>query len=238
MRLSQIARTSTMTVLGFSIGAAVSAMPVQIVGSLTQVDSGLASTFAIGQPFSMTFDWVGPGPASELGSANVQLYQEAGQNMALQIGDVSISSAVIGYLLKDQFYGSIDQFDITTFQYGTPWTVNQLAATPAVPGLFPVYAGMEFQDWTGQALASPYLSSALPDLDAYQQRSFILTFAQSIMSGAAFGAQRVVGTVTAVSVVPEPSSYALALAALAIMGAVRLHRLGERRQLAKVLGSS
>jgi hypothetical protein len=205
----------------FASMATAQAVQVNVSGHLTKVDAYLRDTFSVGQAYSLSFDWAGPGPSTPIGMYG-SLYPSAGASFALQIGSYLITSDSVGYLLNAPPTGAPFTGDTYRFGAAQQWTSTiagtTLSGSYLVADRFPYWAGVELGDATGQALASSALYSPIPILPDYATRELVVRFASSVTPDAAFGVQGLTGSVDSVTAVPEPETYAMLLAGLGLLG--------------------
>ena len=200
------------------------AQTVVVTGTITT--SGEQTVLLAGQPYSITFDWVGPGadviPASDRG-----IYPDAGTSFVFKSGAYSITAPRVAYSLRDM-PGVPDAFYIKTALWLSsriPF-VTLTGSTPLPDDRFPYYVGVELGSDSETTLLSDVLIDPIPDTARYAHKQVTLGFAKVVTPDAAFDVVTVVGTIESISIVPEPSASRLLVVGLVIVAGAIARRRG------------
>jgi hypothetical protein len=202
------------------------AAPITVTGQITSVEYGISGSFSVGQQYTMTFDWVGPGPYVSQVGRDARVYPTAGVSFELSIGPYLINSSHMGYALTNQSLNDAFSFG-ATYIWTTATSGSPLFGSYLIGDLFPYVAMIELEDPTARALVSADLQGPLPFLPDYASRQLVVRFAEKVTPDVAFGVQSLYGTVDRIEakstaiVVSEPSSQALAGAVFLALCAMR-----------------
>lgn len=210
---------------------AVGATPVSVraSGELGTVGAPLQSLFAPGDSFTFTYTF-DPEAVDFREAALTGDYLYALTAVHVSVGpfefEIPAGSIVIS---NGQAAGDYDAYIAQTpaannyvhpvTGYTQFLTFNQLGATTA--GLVAFASSIELVDWTQSAYDTDALPPGAPDLTAFSQRRFAVRFAEELITGGARGVHEIAGTVTSITVVPEPTTWTLLIVGMLTICAVR-----------------
>lgn len=204
-----------------------SPITIRATGYVTGSDFGPAADFALGQSIDFTYTYDSEAVDYKPVDPTIGDYRSAISTSALDVGDYHLDAVGGGMLLVD--YSSIPAPPASPDRYAAfvaycRFANYQFCDTvngPDVAGLFVYEVTLEFTDYLRTSLSSDALLLTAPDVDAFSEKRFSLSFANSMTGDAFFGVKRVYGTISSITTVPVPPALWLFGSALSALAGLR-----------------